>query len=243
MKQQMPPWKKWLRDKLGITETEHQLRQQMDFLEALARLAAPEWLEPDPELQLSLSAEGKLPGREEFSAAIHRDDPLWIRCLEDTGGHSKAAFQQYFDKSRSGAQALLERLPDKGPWLEIGGPWGTYTRYWPVLRPENFSARISMPRPEPDKGLWARLAKYHTTDPGARAWQALLAIEIPVEEWTGFWKDSLASAMDRAAPGAVMILAEELVFRTEGMPALWKEVERFALSGNTVVLYRKIQDE
>lgn len=127
----------WLRAKLGLTELQQKMDQQLSFQLSMLNFASPEVLHPDSKTAVNLRAELRENyGVSDFSGAIHKNDLMFQHHLYHHPDIEEA-LRHYFRVGASISRELAEilNLKEGERLLDFGAGYGRLTRFLPAFFP------------------------------------------------------------------------------------------------------------
>ncbi len=131
---------RYLRDKLGVTALDHQLKDGLRFTQSLAQVAIPEVIIPDDQsLHLSMQRALELYGIRDFDPAIHKNDLMFQHHLAKLPANPAEALFHYYNVGLSSLKGIVDLLKDESQYysvLDFGSGYGRGSRFMPFFFPK-----------------------------------------------------------------------------------------------------------
>lgn len=212
-----------MRAKLGLTELQHRVDEQLSFQLSLLNFASPEVLYPDQKTSENLRTDlSESYGVGDFSTAIHKNDLMFQHHLyhhPDIGEALRHYFRVGASISRELAQIL--NLKERASLLDFGAGYGRLTRFLPVFFPkaEIQASEVKREALRFLKEQFEITGMLHETDPDSfrgEKFDAILALSVFTHLPEGLfqsWLERLYQALNEG--GKLMITWNDIAGKPE----------------------------
>lgn len=162
----------WLRNKLGVTQLEHDLQQQVQFSQALLQFSVPEVMIPDPQSLSHARAQiSERYGIAEFNSAIHKNDLMFQHHLHKNPENISEVLFHYFNVGLDALNKIKDQLPDLNPAcvLDFGAGYGRGSRFLPYFFPdaEVYVSELKQAALEFQSNIFGFTPVFHSEDPAS----------------------------------------------------------------------------